>query len=68
MAVNYDPEKLYDANYTLGVLCSEFLEEFGPEALYDTHEVQKYYRDAKIIEIYDGTREVEKITIARRLF
>ncbi|MFH1351743.1 MAG: acyl-CoA dehydrogenase family protein [Pseudomonadota bacterium] len=42
--------------------------EFGPECLYDTHEVERYYRDAKIIEIYEGTKEVEKITIARRLF
>ncbi|MFH1351811.1 MAG: hypothetical protein ABII26_12885, partial [Pseudomonadota bacterium] len=29
MTVHYDNKKLYDANYTLGVLCSEFLEEFG---------------------------------------
>lgn len=25
----YDPEKLYDANYVIGVLCSEFLREYG---------------------------------------
>ena len=31
MTVNYDLDKLYDPNYTLGVLCSEFSEQFGAE-------------------------------------
>ncbi len=63
------------AKYSAGEMavwvCGKALEihaEFGPESLYDTHDVQRYYRDAKIIEIYEGTKEVEKITIARRLF
>jgi len=42
--------------------------EFGPEALYDDFDVQRFYRDAKTLEIYEGTKEVEKITISRRLF
>jgi alkylation response protein AidB-like acyl-CoA dehydrogenase len=41
--------------------------QFGPEAFYDEFDLQKFYRDAKILEIYEGTKEVEKITIARRL-
>ena len=41
--------------------------QFGPEALYDEFDLQKFYRDAKVLEIYEGTKEVEKITIARRL-
>ncbi len=32
MTINYDPEKLRAADYTLGVVCSEFLEEFGEKA------------------------------------
>lgn len=32
MTVNYDPEKLRDANYTLGVVCSAFLEKFGEKS------------------------------------
>jgi len=29
---SYDAEKLYDANYTIGVICSVFLREFGEAA------------------------------------
>jgi alkylation response protein AidB-like acyl-CoA dehydrogenase len=28
------------------------------------YEVEKYYRDAKITEIYEGTREIQKNAIA----
>ncbi len=34
----------------------------------DEYDVQRFYRDAKIIEIYEGAKEAEKMTIARRLF
>jgi alkylation response protein AidB-like acyl-CoA dehydrogenase len=40
------------------VLCS------GPHA---AAPVEKYYRDARVFEIYDGTNEVQKILIAREL-
>jgi alkylation response protein AidB-like acyl-CoA dehydrogenase len=29
--------------------------------------VERFYRDVKIVEIYEGTREIEKITIAREI-
>ncbi len=32
------------------------------------YDIQRFFRDAKIIEIYEGTKEAEKIVIARRLF
>jgi predicted hydrocarbon binding protein len=32
MAVNYNPGKLYDTDYTLGILCSEFFVQFGEKA------------------------------------
>ena len=32
MADNYEPKKLFDVDYTLGALCSEFLEQFGEKA------------------------------------
>ena len=41
---------------------------FSPEALYDEYDVQRFFRDAKILEIYEGTKEAEKMTISRRLF
>ena len=31
------------------------------------HEVERFYRDAKITEIYEGTREIQKNTIAKAL-
>jgi alkylation response protein AidB-like acyl-CoA dehydrogenase len=34
----------------------------------DEYDVQRFYRDAKILDIYEGTKEAEKMTIARRLF
>jgi alkylation response protein AidB-like acyl-CoA dehydrogenase len=31
------------------------------------YDVERFYRDAKIVEIYEGTKEIEKNTIAREL-
>ncbi len=31
------------------------------------YEVERFYRDARILEIYGGTREIQKNTIAREL-
>jgi alkylation response protein AidB-like acyl-CoA dehydrogenase len=33
----------------------------------DEYDVERFYRDAKIVEIYEGTKEIEKITIAREV-
>ncbi|MCU0532169.1 MAG: hypothetical protein MUE76_08820 [Syntrophales bacterium] len=33
----------------------------------DEYVVQKYYRDAKILELYEGTKEAEIMTIGRVL-
>jgi alkylation response protein AidB-like acyl-CoA dehydrogenase len=33
----------------------------------DEYDVQRWYRDAKILDIYEGTREAEVMTIARTL-
>ncbi|MGA3174536.1 MAG: acyl-CoA dehydrogenase family protein [Syntrophorhabdales bacterium] len=35
---------------------------YGYIAEYD---VERFYRDAKIVEIYEGAKEIEKLTIAR---
>jgi alkylation response protein AidB-like acyl-CoA dehydrogenase len=31
------------------------------------YEVERFYRDAKITELYEGTREIQKNTIASAL-
>ena len=33
----------------------------------DEYDVQRFYRDAKLLDIYEGVKEAEKMTIARRL-
>ena len=61
----------YFSGETAVWVCGKALElhtAFSPEALYDEYEIQRCFRDAKILEIYEGTKEAEKITISRRLF
>jgi len=33
----------------------------------DRYDVGRFYRDAKVVEIYEGAKEIEKITIAREI-
>ena len=33
----------------------------------DEYKVQRIYRDAKIVEIYEGTKEIEKIIVANSI-
>jgi alkylation response protein AidB-like acyl-CoA dehydrogenase len=49
-------------------VCDKALQLHGGYGYIDEYDVQRFYRDAKILEIYEGAKEVEKITIARRLF
>lgn len=49
-------------------VCDKALQLHGGYGYIDEYDVQRYYRDAKILEIYEGAKEAEKITIARRLF
>lgn len=45
----------------------EAVQVFGGYGYIDEYPVERYYRDAKITEIYEGTSEVQKIVIARSL-
>jgi alkylation response protein AidB-like acyl-CoA dehydrogenase len=49
-------------------VCDKALQLHGGYGYIDEYDVQRFYRDAKILEIYEGAKEAEKITIARRLF
>jgi alkylation response protein AidB-like acyl-CoA dehydrogenase len=31
------------------------------------NDISRFYRDAKIVEIYEGTKEIEKLVIARQM-
>jgi alkylation response protein AidB-like acyl-CoA dehydrogenase len=48
------------------VYCAdEALQMHGGYGYIDEYKVQRLYRDAKILEIYEGTKEVEKTIVAR---
>jgi alkylation response protein AidB-like acyl-CoA dehydrogenase len=58
----------YYAAETAVWVCDKALQMHGGYGYIDEYDVQRFYRDAKILEIYEGAKEAEKITIARRLF
>lgn len=58
----------YYAAETAVWVCDKALQMHGGYGYIDEYDVQRFYRDAKILEIYEGAKEAEKMTIARRLF
>lgn len=58
--------KWYSAE--MAVRCAdEALQMHGGYGYIDEYRVQRLYRDAKILEIYEGTKEMEKTIISRAL-
>ena len=52
----------------MAVRCSDMaLQMHGGYGYLSEYKVQRIYRDAKIIEIYEGTTEIEKMIVARSL-
>ncbi len=45
----------------------EALQLHGGYGYIGDYDIERFYRDAKIVEIYEGTKEVEKIIIARSI-
>jgi alkylation response protein AidB-like acyl-CoA dehydrogenase len=66
-----DPSLVAMAKWFAGqtaVRCAdEALQMHGGYGYFDDYKVQRIYRDAKIVEIYEGTKEIEKLIIARNL-
>ena len=48
-------------------VADEALQIHGGYGFIGEYDIERFYRDAKIIEIYEGTKEIEKIIIARAL-
>jgi alkylation response protein AidB-like acyl-CoA dehydrogenase len=48
-------------------VCSAALQIYGGYGYVNDFPVEKYYRDARVFQIYDGTNEVQKILISREL-
>jgi alkylation response protein AidB-like acyl-CoA dehydrogenase len=46
---------------------NEALQLHGGYGYLAEYDISRFYRDAKIVEIYEGTKEVEKLVIARQL-
>jgi alkylation response protein AidB-like acyl-CoA dehydrogenase len=55
--------KLY-AGQTAVAVCDEAIQLLGGYGYMTEYEVERFYRDAKITEIYEGTKEIQKNTIA----
>ena len=48
-------------------MVEEAVQIHGSYGYMGEYDVERFYRDAKIVEIYEGTKEIEKIIIARAL-
>jgi alkylation response protein AidB-like acyl-CoA dehydrogenase len=55
--------KMYAGRVAVEV-CQEAIQILGGYGYMLENEVERYYRDARITEIYEGTREIQKNTIA----
>ena len=58
----------YYSGETAVWVADKALQMHGGYGYIDEYDIQRFYRHAKILEIYEGAKEAEKITIARRLF
>ena len=56
------------ASETAMFVTTEAIQIFGGYGYVTDYPVEKYFRDAKITEIYEGTSEVQRIVIARELY
>lgn len=57
----------WNAGRTAVEVVDEALQLHGGYGYMDDHDIERFYRAAKVLEIYEGTKEVEKIIIGRRL-
>jgi alkylation response protein AidB-like acyl-CoA dehydrogenase len=55
------------AGETAVYVANEALQLHGGYGYISEYDIQRFYRDAKIVEIYEGSKEVEKIVIAGEL-
>lgn len=58
--------KMYAGRMSVEV-ADEAIQIFGGYGYITEYEVERFYRDTKIMEIYEGTREIQKNTIASSL-
>ena len=66
-----DPKLISMAKWLAGEVgvkvANEALQLHGGYGYLADYDIERFYRDAKIVEIYEGTKEIEKNTIAREI-
>jgi acyl-CoA dehydrogenase len=66
-----DPKLISMAKWIAGEVgvkvTNDALQLHGGYGYIADYDIERFYRDAKIVEIYEGTKEIEKNTIAREL-
>jgi acyl-CoA dehydrogenase len=66
-----DPKLISMAKWLAGEVgvkvTNDSLQLHGGYGYIADYDIERFYRDAKIVEIYEGTKEIEKNTIAREL-
>ena len=58
--------KLFACHVAVEVV-DESLQLHGGYGYFDDYDIERFYRAAKVLEIYEGTKEVEKIVISREI-
>jgi alkylation response protein AidB-like acyl-CoA dehydrogenase len=48
-------------------VCLRAIQLMGSEGCSERHLVEKWYRDAKLFDIVEGTGQIQRITISRQL-
>jgi alkylation response protein AidB-like acyl-CoA dehydrogenase len=56
------------ASDTAMFVTREAIQVFGGNGYSREYPVERYYRDAKITEIYEGTSEIQRLVISRQIF
>jgi len=55
------------ASETAEKICSDALQIFGGYGYLNDFPIERYYRDVRVCQIYEGTSEVQKLVIARSI-
>jgi len=58
--------KVYGCHGAVSVV-DEALQLHGGYGYFNDYDIERFYRAAKVLEIYEGTKEVEKIIISREI-
>ncbi|MDI6832158.1 MAG: acyl-CoA dehydrogenase, partial [Actinomycetota bacterium] len=74
LAVNADPQARMASSLAKGFACeaavqvaSEAIQVHGGIGLSDEYPLERYFRDARMLTIPDGTTEIQKLVVGREL-